>query len=513
MILLHSLAMMPPVSLALGAVLAFCCLPAGFLAEEREPLDLRKMFSDGIPVSLSIEAVYGYADAMLRHGRDAVGPQRSGLFLSALDRETLSPLDRRPPPPAGVRPAWRPGPEGGPLVGANPQLDQNLLRLLYFLEGLSGEDRYPRAADEALRWFLLSAQSPRTGLYPWGRSSCWNALADEAVAAAEDAGAPPEMLGPWLLWQRCFALAPEECLRFAHALRLAWTDEPPRKGGSSAEARGGDPVRPRFAVDPRQAGFAIRAWAEAYARTRDGAFVDAIASLERRISKGRSDPAAALDARGEAARPSAWLSLAIDLDGAARRVPEPLRSRLARAAGREDALFTSLSHLLEDRKGFAAGEAGSAAEGASSTGCTPLWDPRDGGETTARVAMVCVSRYENTGDTRHRDLILAAADAYLEALPAEGWDVWPATFGHAISLELSAFRITAREPYYLRAVRLAEIAIERFFEGKPLPRASLLSEHYEATTGAASLVLAFVDLHLTTRQITAVRAPPNTIDR
>ena len=33
--------------------------------------------------------VQRYADSMIEHGRDAYGPQKSGLLLSALDRTTL----------------------------------------------------------------------------------------------------------------------------------------------------------------------------------------------------------------------------------------------------------------------------------------------------------------------------------------------------------------------------------------------------------------------------------------
>ena len=100
-----------------------------------------------------------------------------------------------------------------------------------------------------------------------------------------------------------------------------------------------------------------------------------------------------------------------------------------------------------------------------------------------------------------------------DSLPGDGTDAWPGTFGHAITLELAAFRVTAREKYYRRAFRLGEIAVERFFGQSPLPRASLETDHYESTTGADTLVLALTELHLTARHITAVRAPANTIDR
>ena len=38
-------------------------------------------------------------------------------------------------------------------------------------------------------------------------------------------------------------------------------------------------------------------------------------------------------------------------------------------------------------------------------------------------------------------------------------------------------------------------------------------QHYETITGADTLALALVELHLSILHITAVRCPPNTIDR
>jgi hypothetical protein len=127
--------------------------------------------------------------------------------------------------------------------------------------------------------------------------------------------------------------------------------------------------------------------------------------------------------------------------------------------------------------------------------------------------MMCVSRYENTGKSAYRDLIIAAADAYINSLPTDDSDAWPMTFGHVISLELAAFRATAREKYYQRAFGLGKTAVEKFFADSPLPRASLKTSHYESITGPDTLALALAELHLATLAITAVRPPVNTIDR
>ena len=128
--------------------------------------------------------------------------------------------------------------------------------------------------------------------------------------------------------------------------------------------------------------------------------------------------------------------------------------------------------------------------------------------------MMCVSRYENTGDTRYRDLIHAAADVYVAHPPSDDVDSWPLTFGQAISLELAAWRSTSRQEYLDRAIKLADSAIQIFWtDDSPLPKASSKSDHYESITGSDTLAMALVELHLGILGITAVRCPPNTIDR
>jgi hypothetical protein len=127
--------------------------------------------------------------------------------------------------------------------------------------------------------------------------------------------------------------------------------------------------------------------------------------------------------------------------------------------------------------------------------------------------MMCVSRYDNIGNVRYRDLVLAAADAYLDSLPDDREDAWPATFGHAICLELAAWRHSANWKYMERARKLGDVAVEQFWGTNALPRASLKTEHYESITGADTLALALLELHLQILHITAVRCPANTIDR
>jgi len=463
-----------------------------------------------VPPSPFLPVVYRYADAMLERGRDTYGPQKSGLFLSALDRTTLAPLTNRPAAPSGVREGDRVGAKGGPLVGANPQHDENLLRLLYTLSELSSKSKYRDAADAALKWFLDNTAPPATGLLPWGEHLSWNVMTDEPNCKGDDA--LHEFFRPWLLWDRCFKVAPSASRRFAlglweHQIVNHATGAFNRNAGFAKHA-------PHDGMDfPHHAGFFIRTWAVAYARTKDEQFLKAIEVLLTRYEKKRHPKTALIEAH--TGNTNAWadsaLSLAIDCDGAAHLMPGAMASRLRAFAAREDEVFCSLAHEVRDKGGFVTVVDSATARPQEQP--TPLWNARYGGFTTAQMGMMCVSRYENTGKVGYRDLIHAAADAYMKSLPGEAEDAWPGTFGQAISLQVAAWRSTARQAYLDRARALADFAVKKFFEQGPLPRASLKSQHYETITGADTLALGLVELHLHILAITAVRCPPNTIDR
>jgi hypothetical protein len=491
-------------------VTAYFILASFAAAGMGKEINLEKIFREGIPRSPFINKVYGYANAMLEHDRDTYGPQKSGLFLSALDRKTLGPLKIRPKAPAGIREEDRPGNPAQPLVGANLHLDQNLLRLLYFLKEMSGENRYAQAADNAIKWFLNNTQSPDTGLLPWGEHLCWNVITDKVASGHSEP--VHEFARPWLLWDKCFELAPEASKRFAIGL---WNSQiADHETGAFDRHANFNRSSPQAGMDfARHAGFYIRTWAEAYANTKDKTFLKAIEVLLRRYENKRHPKTGLIEltSGSPTAHSVLSLSLAIDCDGAARKVPEPLRTRLVNFAAREDEIFCSLPHELEGKKGFALGF--DLVNGKSDGSYSSLWETRYGTFTTAAVAMMCVSRYENTGRVCYLDLITKAADAYMDSLPGDDCDAWPMTFGHAICVELAAYRATAQEKYHKRAFMLGETALEIFFGDSPLPKASLKSGHYESTTGADTLALALAELHLSVLHITAVRTPVNTIDR
>jgi hypothetical protein len=433
------------------------------------------------PVQFSyLDIVRRYADTMIDHGRDNFGPVKSGLLLSALDRTTLSPLTIRPAPPAGIRRGDRSGQPWSAMTGANPHLDENLLRILYTLAQITGDSKYAKVADEELAWFFKNTLSPKTDLLPWGEHLSWDCVADKPISGGEEA--MHEFARPWVLWDRCYDLAPKESKRFAMGL---WNHQIAnhKTGGFDRHA----PYFEHGPVDgkdfPRHAGFYILTWAHAYKHTQDATFLTAIEALVARFERKRiQKDGTQVGTIGP-----------LDPHSAAALVPDPLASRLRAFAAREDELI--LPDLQNPRSSQA-----------------PLWQTGYSAGTQASTAMFCLARYEQTQNPAYRELIIAIADRYRDSVPEEDLDAWPMPFGHAISTQIAAYRFTNDKKYLDQAVRIANLAVQLFWQDNSLPRASLKTGHYESITGPDTLALSLLELHARMNKLT-IPIPSNTLDR
>jgi hypothetical protein len=439
-----------------------------------------------------LAVVRRYADTMIERGRDTYGPQKSGLFLSALDRLKLAPLAVRPAAPGGIRREDRSGRSWSALTGANPQLDQNLLRVFYTLSQITGDPRYSQVADEELSWFLNHTLSPVTGLLPWGEHLCWDVVLDQPVAGGDVA--MHEFARPWVLWDRCFALAPEASKRFALGL---WEHQiANHKTGAF------DRHAPYFKHGPadgkdfaRHGGFYIGTWCYAYKHTKDETFLQAIEVILARFDRKRvQSDGTMVSTLGP-----------LDLEIAAAMVPDPLAGRLRAFAAKEDELILNeLQSLLKpDRQ---------PPSGSRQSILPPLWQAGYSSGTQASSAMFYLARHEQTGQSAYREALIATADRYLNVWPEEDVDVWPMSFAHAISLQIAAHRFTKNPVYLEQARKFAQSAVDFFWQDNPLPRASLRTGHYETITGADSLALALLEAHAALHQLTN-NIPSNTIDR
>jgi len=433
-----------------------------------------------------LDIVKRYADTIIDHGRDVYGDQKSGLLLSALDRTTLKPLEVRPTPPGGIRREDRAGLPWRRLTGANPQHDQNLLRVFYALSEITADDRYKEAADHELEWFFKNSQSPVTDLLPWGEHLCWDVMLDAPVSSSTDL--THEFARPWLLWDRCFELAPEASRRFALGL---WEHQiADQNSGAFDRHAPYDRHGPADGKDfPRHAGFYVHTWAHAYKHTKDQTFLRAIETILARFERKRRDNSGVLHATIGP----------LDVETAASIVPEPLAQRLRQFAEIEDGL------ILEDLRSKYGRPDGSLL-------LRPTWQAGYSVGTTADWAMFGLARYQQTKKKVFRDLVVAVADAYVDALPDEDVDVWPMSLGHIISAEVAAYELTKQPVYLEQACRFARMAVEVFWQDRPLPRASFKTGHYETITGADSLALALLEVHAATNNLNVV-IPANTIDR
>jgi hypothetical protein len=433
-----------------------------------------------------LDIVRRYADTMIEYGRDIYGDQKSGLLLSALDRHTLRPLEMRPAPPGGIRREDRAGLPWQRLTGANPQLDENMLRVLYVLSELTGDSRYREVADNEIEWFFNNTQSPVTGLLPWGEHLCWDVMLDRAVSSSTEL--THEFARPWVLWDRTFELAPEASKRFALGL---WNHQiaDHNSGGFDRHAPY-DKHNPRDGKDfPRHGGFYIQSWAYAYKHTKDQTFLRAIESVLSRFERKRQDKNGVM--HGTIGP--------LDVEEAASIVPEPLASRFRQFAEIEDKL------ILEDlHKSYGSSD--------GSLTFKPTWQAGYSAGITADWAMFALARYQQIHKKPFHDLVIAVADAYVDALPQEDVDVWPMSLAHIISAEVAAYRLTNKPVYLEQACRFARMAVELFWQDKPLPRASLKTGHYETITGADSLALSLLEVHAATNNL-KLDIPLNTIDR
>ena len=433
-----------------------------------------------------IDVVQGYVDTMLSHGHDRYGPHQSLLFLSALDRRNLRPLTVRPAPPAGIRRGDRVGLPWDKLTGANPQLDQNLMRSLYALSDITGRLGYRGMADAQLVWFFNNTQSPETGLLPWGEHLAWDVFLDRAISSGTEL--THEFARPWVLWDETFRLAPKAARAFALGL---WNHQiADKKSGAFDRHAPYDRHGPRDGRDfPRHAGFYIQTWAYAYKHTGENEFLRAIRTLLGRFERKRRAP------DGDEIATIGPL----DTHAAAQLVPEPLAGRLLRFAETEDRLI--LRNLREQFTN---------AEGRWEF--VPTWQNGYASGVGASWAMFALERFVQTDKPVFREIILAVADSYIDALPDEDVDVWPLAFAQVISAQVAAYRLNKSPVYLEQAVRFARQAVRLYWQDSPLPRASLKTDHYESITGADSLALALLETYTAVNGLT-MSLPRNTIDR
>lgn len=460
--------------------------------------------------------VKSYVETLVQKCRDTHGSVHSPLIATTVDRGTLRMYGRQDI--EWLRQIrlqdwenWRIRNADRAIECANPQHDQNLYQVLYALTEITGDKRYADQADNTLKWFFENCQSPTTGLLAWGEHMGWNLnsenivqndplkhkLVHEGLARAYEIH---EFAQPWVLWDRSFELAPEPCLRFAGGL---WDHQmaDDKTGNFSRHANYSRHQTFTDAEFPRHGGFYIATWAHAYSRTKDGVYVKAIETLVDYFNGRRSTVSDGLPAESSARfdGKSLWatsnLSLAIDLAQSADKMPGKLARKIRKSASRTDKIFLKLAHDLgKDGKGFLITAHVDTLEPLGASPYTGPW-------SHAGTANLCLIRYRQTKLAGYRELVLDAASLYLDSEPQIKYALHPGQLGSVIYLMLGAYELTDDKRYLNRADHYARRSIELFLDdGCPLPKVNTKYDHYEAVTGADTLMMAMLKLWAVTNR-------------
>lgn len=462
-------------------------------------------------------------DALIEHGRDHWGPEKTDLIASMLDRQTLEPYKKLPRGAAGVRNSDR-----TTLYGSNVNMQQNLFRTFYLLSQVTHDPKYAEAADAALLDFVRKTQSPTTGLLAWGEHLCWDLRTDKAGSLIAD-NLIHEPKKPLVFWDYLYRHEPQRMVQYARGI---WEHQiADHKTGNFSRHAKYDRHGPRTNFDfTKEAGIFIDIWSRAYVASGDEQFATAIETLTRRYQK-RMNERNLLDydaVREDYCNNGHNITLAAELHDAAERVASQGDADLAQQmndlAVAIDAGFLALQHRPDmPEAGFIATSTTATGEPRDRDGLGPggysvLWGMGYGRQTTSMVAMHCFRRARQLqeGETAdaYRRLALAACQAYATSpAPPMSVDVWPVESGTAILMHLTAFQDTGDELQRQQARRRANEAVGIFWEKQsPLPKTSRRQEQWETITGAETLIFALMALHITEEQL-KIEIPFSDIDR
>ena len=461
-----------------------------------------------------LDYVEDYANALLDEGRDTYGTENSPLIATTLIRQTLK-LPEGDSLEALLsleRESWGIRSYDRMITGANPMHDQALYQILYALTGLTGDQKYAEEADRTLKWFFQNCQSEQTGLMAWGEHIGWDFNTETTIEKRQRYN--HEFFRPWMLWEKCYELTPPNCIDFAsglwhHQIHDQKTGEFSRHAQYDQHRTG---IQNQY---PRHGGFFIATWAEAYKQTKDTLYLRAIDVIYNFYHRNRNSISGAIPGEVDNPRsnnlllwPNSNLGLAIDLWDAVPKLPEELGGKLKEMALEIDEVYLRIKHdLSPDGPGFVSqGNAETLAAEDVRDGNNRVysdrWTTGYGQSTDASTANICMLRFIQTGDLGYRQLVLSAADRYLDTEPVTDFPVYPGSLGDVIHLLLNAHDITSDGIYLDRAHHFAQMALHMFFDDlSPLPKASSKHRHYEAITRADNLMMELLRLYLVSNNI------------
>jgi hypothetical protein len=453
-----------------------------------------------------------YADAMITEGRDVYGSKHSPLFASALIRETMKP--GKPgdyPDIEGVRVKDR------SLTGANLIHDIDLLKILYELSVLTGDNGYAEEADKALEYFFNNCQSASTGLLCWGEHLYWDFFTDECGYSP---GYDFHEATYWPFWERSYALAPEVCWRFAlgewdHQINDKTTGDFSRHGKYTEHG-----TYSGFDF-PRYAGQMMERWAIAYNRPENAGkprreeLMAGIKVLFNRMQENMKLSKSGYLIAGRASEGDhinlVWLTNNLELARCLGEVAPTMEPEIAKEmrqfALKQDHDFLNAPHKLDSTGGgFAVtlhAKTGLPRSRSMNKPYTSTWSSGYGYGTHAETANICFDRYEKLKyghpdlADRYKSLAFLAADKYLDSAPDSSLLLKPAEFSEVMELMLNCYELSGKTNYLERAIFFADQGVKLFLnEANPLPKVTNQHSHYESITGGPSFIYQLLKLDI-----------------
>jgi len=471
--------------------------------------------------------VKNYAEFMIDKGRDTYGKQKTPLFVSVMDRKkgvVFSNMNQVPYPHVKTKP-WAPGlrrdhkmrPQDRHYTGANLLEDLPLYRLLYRLTTVTGDKRYAREADSAIKWFLDNAASPRTGLYPWGSHLHWNVHQDKAVYNTGHYGGH-EYNYVWPYWDQ----NPEQLRTFAHGL---WNNQiTDKKSGRFSRHSPFDRRNRKTGYEfPQTASCYMDIWAREFGHSGDPEMKRALTTLLTLYRSMRHPKTKAMSwctAKGadrvEVSCVHMNLFMATTLQDAAAFVEK--RDRELAAEMRRFALQIDDEYLSHDYDKIldVAGKGiltwYTIADGAlMSKSIIPppanVKDPSigfplkrsDGGPAAslshlvpwfvnrsyAGAALLLCDRYQrcaNKHKTLYRRAVLETANIYMTIEPEVQFVLYPDDIASVVKLLRNSYGLTKNPAYLRRADHMMRIGVKLFFDDvSPLPKLSNFDDWYESS--------------------------------
>jgi len=455
--------------------------------------------------------VQAYADAMIAQGRDVYGQEKSSLFASVLNRETMqidtSITSVKIP---GVR--WR----DRSISGANMIHDIKLFEILYTLSEETGDKRYASEADKAIGYFFNNCQSETTGLMCWGEHLYWDFV-------NEDCGFAPNYdyheMKPWPFWDQTYELAPDAAWRFVisewdHQIHNKETGDFSRHGKYTKHG-----TYSGFDF-PRYAGQFMERWADAYTRTENASrerkeellhYIEVLFNRMKENSKlsksgllvaGRTEQADHINV--------VWLTNNLELSRCLEKVAPMMSPEIAEEmrefALKQDEDFFNAPHKIDSvGGGFAVtldATTGLPRTRAMNKPYTSTWSSGYGYGTHASVANTIYGRYESLKDNhsdmaaQYKKMIITVGEKYLNTAPDTSILLKPSEFSNAIKLMLNCFELTSEKEYLKRAIFFADSGIDLFLSDvSALPKATNQHDHYESITGAPAFMYQLMKLN------------------